>query len=105
MGAACVQGEVRNTGDSAERDSDPNTPQGWLDRESEGLMVPMKRVTTVEGRSPGSGCFTRSGRAGEPPVQVVMQGQISLDRPGLRMKYPEWQNRALGGTITTITEG
>ncbi len=26
--------------------------QGWLGWESEGLMVPMKRVTTVEGRGP-----------------------------------------------------
>jgi hypothetical protein len=63
--AACMQGEVRNTGDSAERVCDPNTLLGWLDRESEGLMVPMKRVMTVEGRSPGSGCFTRGGRAGD----------------------------------------
>jgi len=28
LGAACVQGEVRNTGDLVERDSDPNTPSG-----------------------------------------------------------------------------
>ena len=65
MDAARVQGEVRNTGGPVERDSDPNTPQGWLDRASEGLIVPMKRVTTVEGRGPGSGCFTRNGREGD----------------------------------------
>jgi len=48
-----------------ERESDPNT---LLERgegqESEGPVVPMKRVTTVEGRGPGSGCFVRSGRSG-----------------------------------------
>jgi hypothetical protein len=65
VGAACVHGDVRNTGGLAERDCDPNTPSGrGASQESEGSTVPMKRVTTVEGRGPGSGCFTRNGRSG-----------------------------------------
>jgi hypothetical protein len=54
--------------------------------------------------------FTRDWSGGfvqmpQPPIQVVMEGRISLDPPALRMTYPEWQNKALGGQITTITEG
>lgn len=41
----------------------------------------------------------------KPPAQVVMRAQLSLEPMGLRMEYPQWQNRALAGTITTITEG
>lgn len=41
----------------------------------------------------------------KPPVQVVMEGRISLEPPGLRMTYPQWQNKALAGPITTIIEG
>lgn len=40
-----------------------------------------------------------------PPAQVVMRGQLSLEPRGLRMEYPQWQNKALAGAITTITEG
>lgn len=50
----------------------------------------------------GGGGFTEMAK---PPVQVVMEGRINLDPPGLRMTYPTWQNKALAGPITTITEG
>lgn len=41
----------------------------------------------------------------KPPVQVVMQAQISLEPRGLKMNYPTWANKALEGQLTTITEG
>ena len=56
--------------------------------------TPMKRVTTVEGRSPGSGCFARSGRreiGDEPnspedktrrtPREAVREGQDGAGVP------------------------
>jgi hypothetical protein len=54
--------------------------------------------------------FTKSWGGGfvempKPPIQVVMEGRISLDPPMLRMTYPAWTNKALAGKLTTITEG
>lgn len=40
----------------------------------------------------------------KPPGQVVMEARISLDPPAMRMNYPQWENKALAGQITTITE-
>lgn len=40
-----------------------------------------------------------------PPLQVVAEARISLDPPGQRITYPRWENKALAGQITTITEG
>ncbi len=40
----------------------------------------------------------------KPPVQVVAEARISLDPPGQRITYPQWQNKGLAGPITTITE-
>jgi hypothetical protein len=50
----------------------------------------------------GGGGFTEMAK---PPVQVVMEARLNLDPPGLRMTYPTWQNKALAGPLTTITEG
>lgn len=41
----------------------------------------------------------------KPPVQVVMQAQITLEPRGIKMNYPTWANKALEGQLTTITEG
>jgi hypothetical protein len=49
-----------------------------------------------------SGAFVEMPR---PPVQVVMEGKLTLDPMGLQMTYPKWDNKALSGPITTITEG
>jgi hypothetical protein len=49
-----------------------------------------------------SGAFTEMAR---PPLQVVMEGKLTLEPMGLQMTYPNWDNKALSGTITTITEG
>jgi hypothetical protein len=49
-----------------------------------------------------SGSFVELAK---PPVQVVMCAQLTLEPRGLRMNYPAWSNKALGGQITTITEG
>ena len=57
VGAARAQGEVRNTGDPPARQHG-HSGRGAT-RESEGLVVPMKRVTTVEGRSPGSDVLSK----------------------------------------------
>jgi len=48
------------------------------------------------------GAFTEMAK---PPIQVVMEGKLTLDPMGLQMTYPNWDNKALSGTITTITEG
>lgn len=68
---------------------------------------PVVYQVTKEGQPPKyyskgwSGGFTELTK---PPVQVVMKGEISLEPRGLRMQYPAWENRALAGPITTITE-
>ncbi|MBL8911785.1 MAG: hypothetical protein JNM17_13920 [Archangium sp.] len=68
---------------------------------------PVVYQVTKEGQPPKyyskgwSGGFTELKKA---PVQVVMNAEISLEPRGLRMKYPAWENRALSGPITTITE-
>ncbi len=49
-----------------------------------------------------SGNFTELAK---PPIQVVMQGKLTLDPVGLQMSYPEWANKGLAGNLTTITEG
>jgi hypothetical protein len=66
VGAACMHTVRCATREAwSKRDGDLNTPLGRGEgQESEGPTVPMKRVTTVEGRGPGSGCFTRRERSG-----------------------------------------
>ena len=50
FGAACVQGEVRNTGCLVERDRKPeHAVRGGSTGSRRGLMVSMKRITIVEG--------------------------------------------------------
>jgi hypothetical protein len=41
----------------------------------------------------------------KPPIQVVMEGKLTLDPMGLQMTYPQWENRALAGPLSTIIEG
>ena len=69
LGAACVHRTMRNMGGLAAHGAEDRTRTEGKGRgahqESEGPVVPMKRVTTVEGRGPGSECFTRSERAGD----------------------------------------
>jgi hypothetical protein len=68
---------------------------------------PVVYQVTKEGQPPKyyskgwSGGFTELAR---PPVQVVMNAEVTLEPRGLRMQYPAWENRALAAQITTITE-
>jgi hypothetical protein len=53
MGAACVQGEVRNTGDLEACSENTHGWQGaWRNQESEGPIVPMKRSNSRGGTGP-----------------------------------------------------
>jgi hypothetical protein len=66
MGAACVQKvECATRETCAGGVETEQAERAWRAQESEGPIVPAKRVTTVEGRGPGSECFTRSGRVGD----------------------------------------
>lgn len=40
----------------------------------------------------------------KPPIQVVMRAEVTLEPRGIRMQYPSWENSALAGKLTTITE-
>jgi hypothetical protein len=66
MGAACVQKVECATREAwvcgVETE---HAARAWHAQEAEGLVVPGKRVTTVEGRGPGSECFSKNGRAGD----------------------------------------
>src|SRR6478609_4543581 len=97
LGAACVHKVRGETRETCERGVKTEHAEGtWRAQESEGPMVPAKRVTTVEGRGPGSGCFPRSGRAGdwhEPNSpnktrraarEALHEGQSGADVPVLR---------------------
>ena len=66
MGAACVQKVECATREACACGVETeHAERVWHAQESEGPIVPVKRVTTVEGRGPGSECFSRSGRAGD----------------------------------------
>lgn len=61
---------------------------------------------TKEGQPPkyyargwGSGAFTELK---QPPVQQVMNAEVTLEPRGLRMQYPAWTNKALAGTISAL---
>jgi hypothetical protein len=109
VGAACVQRAVRNMGDLAARGVRPNTHgskgRGVL-QESEGPIVPVKRVTAVEGRGPGSECFARSGRAGDWREPIPEVGKLAELRGKLYSKakteptfrFHACTTRSIGGT-------
>jgi hypothetical protein len=68
---------------------------------------PIVYQVTKEGQPPkyySKGWSGQFAELSKPPLQVVMNAELSLDPRGLRMKYPSWQNAGLAGPITTITE-
>ena len=66
--------------------------RAWRAQESEGPIVLVKRVMTVEGRGPGSECFTRSGRVGDwrepedPQTAEELPGKLYAKAKAVRMK-------------------
>lgn len=70
--------------------------------------TPICYQVTQRGQEPKY--FTKNWSGGfvempKPPIQVVMKGKLTLEPMGLQMTYPKWQNKALAGPLTTITEG
>lgn len=68
---------------------------------------PVVYQVTKEGQPPKY--FTKGWSGGfteltKPPIQQVMNAEISLEPRGIRMGYPAWENKALAGQLTTITE-
>lgn len=77
------------------------------------VMGSLSRSTAVVYRvaQPGKEVkfYTRGWAGGfttlpKPPIQVVMEGQLTLSPAGLRMEYPTWLNRALAGRIGYVEE-
>lgn len=68
---------------------------------------PVVYQVTKEGQPPKF--FTKGWGGGfteltKPPIQQVMNAEITLEPRGIRMGYPAWENKALAGKLTTITE-
>jgi hypothetical protein len=68
---------------------------------------PIVYQVTKDGQAPRY--FTKGWGGGftelpKPPAQQVMRAEITLEPRGLRMTYPTWENRALAGKLSTITE-
>jgi hypothetical protein len=70
---------------------------------------PVVYQVTKDGQPPkyytrawGQGGFTEMAK---PPIQQVMKAEITLEPRGIKMQYPAWENKALAGPLSTVTEG
>jgi RNA-directed DNA polymerase len=86
VGTARVQGKVRNTGELAGWDGDPNTPQGWLGQQSEGPMVPAKPVKAGGGTGPWFRVFSEEWTRGRLAMSLKAQTKLEELRGKLYVK-------------------
>lgn len=68
---------------------------------------PVVYQVTKEGQPPRYFAKAWGGAMTElqkPPGNVIMRAEVTLEPRGIRMQYPAWQNKALEGRLSEITE-